>query len=230
MSDNRIKYLYLTIIFQLVIFSVFGQKTKVTQDFRLVTELETVKSFFNKLEFGIGTKCWLEKDASQIGEIDIDADINYKPFSFLSVGLGYRWSNSRNKFDDFIKKHRFSGDIGLTAKIERFKIDYRICVQNIDDNIFQEDVNNPALNVLRNRGQLKYNFRNSKLTPFLSVEHYGRLERNVAYGIKVKSEIGTTYNIKKDHQLKAYYRFDRELINENPYSLYSLGLGYLYEF
>jgi hypothetical protein len=214
----------------MIFIPVSGQKTKVTSDFKIIAEIEAAKSLSDKWELQVGVKSWFEKDASQFGELNIDAGIGYQPIKHISIGAGYRWSKNRNKYDDFITSHRFSGEIDIFEKIERFRFDYRICFQNIDDEILQDNENNPSRNILRNRIQLKYNIRNSKLTPFLLAEHYGRLYSDDDYGIKIKSEIGFSYNLKIQQQLKVYYRIDRELNNKNPFVFYNLGICYLIKF
>jgi hypothetical protein len=228
MSVINMKRLVIIIFIQICLIQVFGQKTKVTRDLRGVTEIEAIKSV-GKFEFIIGAKSWFEKNISQFGEIDLDVGIGYKPFKFLSLDVGYRWSKNRNKYDQFTERHRINGDINFIVKYKRFKIDYRVCYQNIDDNLFQNEMENPSQHIIRNRMQIKYNIRNSKLTPYISIEHYGQLGEKV-YGLKIKPEIGISYPFGKNHELKAYYRIDRELHNELPSTFFSLGLGYLFDF
>jgi len=213
----------------LFVVNTFGQKTKVTSDFRVAGDIEVIKSLCKKWEVGIGTKCWFEKDASQIGEINLDTDIEYKPMKYIALGLGYRWTKNRNKNDVFISRHRISADIDFIKKIERFRINYRIRFQNVDEDFFQEDETNPARYIIRNCLQIKYNIPNFKITPFVSVEHYGQFGEEY-YGIKIKPEIGAAYSFNKNHQISVYYRIDRELHNEYPFTFYSVGLGYLFEF
>jgi hypothetical protein len=230
MGKHLNPFLTSLIILLMILPDSFGQKIKVTSDLRLVTELDVEKSIGKDWKIGVGVKSWLEKDISELGEIDLDATIGYQPFKFISTDVGYRWSKKRNKEDDFIAHNRFNLSLDFIAKIERLKIDYRIGYQNIDDENLWEIENNPAKNILRNRIQIRYNIRKSRFTPFIFTEHYGLLYSGDDYGIKIKLEIGTNYTLKKHHELKIYYRVDKELNNDNPFTFYSLGIGYKFQF
>jgi hypothetical protein len=225
-----IKYLLLVFIVQCKLSESYSQEMKVVRDFRAIGEVEVIKSVYKKWEISLGTKLLLEHNASRFGEFDLDAGISYKLLKFVSLGIGYRWSENRNKFNDFIIKNRLRGDIDLIAKIKRLKADYRISYQNIDDDYFQNNETATSKNILRNRLQLKYNIRKSQIFPFFYVEHYGQLGEKGKYGIKLKSAIGTGYSINKKHEIKTYFRVDRELNKKNPYLYYSVGVGYSYIF
>lgn len=227
MINDLRKYLLLFFILSLMNPKISGQKIKVTRDLRLITEIGAAKNLGNSWEIGIFGKCWLDKNISEFSEIDLEATIGFRPYQFLLAEAGYRWSRSKDNFNNFNTRNRFSGSLDFIARIERYRFDFRTCFQNIDDENQWDDDSRTSKNILRNRLQIKYNIRKSKLTPFLLTEHYGRLYSNDDYGLKIKSEIGTTYRINKHHELKVYYRVDRELNNENPYLLYSLGVSYL---
>jgi hypothetical protein len=227
---KSIKYLVLVLVTQFSLLESYGQKIKVVRDFIIIQEVEAVKSLADKWEFNLGAKLLAEKDASRLGEFDLEAGISFKPIKIISIGLGYRWSESRNKYNDFVIKNRLSGDIEFALKTRRLKTDYRIRYQNIDDDYFQSDVPTKNRNILRNRLQMKYNVRNSRLFPFLSVEYYGQIGEKGKFGIKLKSALGAGYSINKKHSIKAYFKIDRELNAKNPYLFYGLGACYTFNF
>jgi hypothetical protein len=225
-----IKYLLLGFVAQFIISDSYGQKTKTVQDFRIIQEISVIKNFSRKWEVSLGPRLILQHDVTQIGEFDIDAGVNYQVFKYATIGAGYRWSENLNKSDEYIVKHRLRGELDLFAIIIRLKAEYRICYQNIDDDLFLSNDTIISRNVLRNRIQLKYNIRKCPITPFLYVEHFGQINRKDHYGIKFKSSIGLDYSINKRHDLKLYYRVDRELNDKDPYTYYYLGLCYEYNF
>jgi hypothetical protein len=225
-----IKFFLLVFLAQSLFCGLYSQEMKVVQDFRAIGEVEITKSVYKKWEINLGTKLIVEHNVSRFGELDLDAGVSYKLLKFVSLGIGYRWSENRNKFNDFIIKNRLSGEIDFIAKIKRLKADYRICYQNIDDEYFQTNETAINKNILRNRLQFKYNIRKSPISPFLYVEHYGQLGEKGNYGIKLKSALGANYSINKKHELKVYYRIDRELNKNMPYLYYSVGVGYSYSF
>jgi hypothetical protein len=230
MQKNYKKYFFSGILLLMVLLNIYGQKTKVTGDLRLATEVEAEKSFAKNWKIGVGAKTWMEKNISEFGEIDLEGAVDYRPFKFLEAEVGYRWSKNKNKYGNYNTYNRFGGSLDLIKRIEKFRFDYRICYQNIDDENFGNNEDNPSKKILRNRIQVKYNIRKYRLTPFLLAEHYGQLYSNNDYGIKIKAEIGTSFSFNKHHEIEFYFRTDRELNNNYPYLLNSLGLGYRYDF
>jgi hypothetical protein len=208
----------------------YCQKTKVVQDFIFIPETEIVKSISENWEISLGSKIQLEHNSTQIGEFDLEAGTSYKLFKYISLGLNYRYSESRNKDDEFISKNRIRAEIDANTRIRRFKADYRISFQNIDDDYFQTSDTSISRNILRNRIQLKYNIRKSPISAYTYLEHFGQLSDNNKYGIKVKFALGLNYSINRNHNIKIYYRIDKELNNSIPYVYYYLGFCYEYNF
>lgn len=223
----RILFLILLIS---IVNSLSGQEVKVINDFRFDGSLGVTKEFFDVLEVGFESVIKLEKDASQIDEIDFDLDVEYAPFKFLAFGVGYRLAENRKKGGDYETNHRLSVQLELAAELRRFELEYRIRYQNLDDDFILYDETSPPEHILRNRLGIKYDIRNCKLTPFIYYEHYGKLDSSVSYAFRHKYAIGARYSFGKYGKVKVFYRIIKELNNPNPYTVYNLGLGYVYDF
>lgn len=210
--------------------SIISQDIKVISDFRLIGKLGVTKQLFDSWEIGIEGAIKLEEDATRIDEIDLDLDVNYQPHSIIVFGVGYRLVANKKKNGSYKQRQRLYGDVQFNFKLKRFKIEYRIRYQNVDDDFFQYNDTSPAENILRNRLQLKYNIRKSKLTPYCYAELYGELGKEKEFPLKMKFALGGRYSFGKYGKIRAYYRIDRELNNKNPFTFYSIGLGYRYKF
>jgi len=222
-------FLFLFLILFPLSYSV-AQEMKVISDFRIIGELGLEKSLFGNWVVGVETTLKLEKNASRVDELDLDLKLGYSPFKFLSLGAGYRLAFNQKRDSTFEKKYRYFAELEFDQDLKRFKLDYRIRYQNIDDDFFQYEQNQPAKNLLRNRLQCAYNIRKSPIEPFIYIELYGLLKRNEDFATKIKFALGIRYNLKKFGKIKAYYRIDREINSVFPYTFYNIGIGYSYEF
>jgi hypothetical protein len=210
--------------------SASAQEYKVVSDFRLNTEIEIEKSIAERWKLSFETKMKREKDASILDEIDFDLYANFKLFKFLNLGTGYRIALNQKSDKSFALKHRILADINLDERFKRFKIEYRLRYQNIDDDFFLYDEGKAPANILRNRVLCRYDIRKSKLTPYFFSELYGRLESYYPFALKLKTGAGIRYNLKQFGLIKLYYRIDREIGTHVPYTYYTLGVGYSYDF
>jgi len=210
--------------------SLFSQDTKVVRDFRFIGKLGITKELFNSWEIGIGSALKLEKDASRIDEIDLDVEVYYQPHPILVLGVGYRYAFNQKKDSTYEQKQRLFGEAELNFKWERFKFEYRLRYQNVDDDFFQYVETAPADHILRNRFKVDYNIPKTKLTPYFYSELYGNLEKGTKFAIKMKFALGLKYSFGKYGNVKLYYRIDRQLNDPYPFIYYSLGIGYNYKF
>jgi len=224
----RILIAILTLIFSAN--SLLSQDTKVIRDFRFIGKLGITKELFNSWEIGVGSAIKLEKDVSRIDEIDFDIDVHYQPHSIVVLGVGYRYAFNQKKDSTYEQQQRLYGEAELNFKLERFKLEYRIRYQNIDDDFFQYVETAPAEKILRNRIQIKYNIPKSKLTPYFYAELYGNLEKGTEFAMKMKYALGASYSFGKYGKVKLYYRIDRQLNDQYPFLYHSLGIGYKYKF
>lgn len=210
--------------------SILGQDLKVIRDFRFDGSAGVSKEFFNALEIGFESIIKLEKDASVIDEIDFDFDIKYKPVNFLTLGVGYRFAENRKKNGKLETNQRLSVEAEFGIKADRFKFEYRIRYQNIDDDFILYDAISPPEHILRNKIEIKYNINNCKLSPFIYYEIYGKLYSEEKFVFRHKYAVGGRYSLGKFGKIKVFYRIIQELNNTNPYTFFNLGLGYMFDF
>jgi len=230
MTGSSMKYFHFMILLVTPISLTFGQEMKVVSDLRFNTEIGIEKELFRNWKLGAETQLKMEKDVSRIDEIDLDLNLEYSPFGFLSFGAGYRMAFNQKRDSTFETKHRFCADVGFRKELYRFKMDYRVRYQNVDDDFFQYDRQQPSRNILRNRIQIGYNIPNFPLDPFAYAELYGLLDRYEEFATKIKCAAGARYNLDKFGKIQAYYRIDRELNSLYPFTYYTIGIGYVFEF
>jgi len=212
------------------VFNISAQEIKIIRDFRFNGEVNIEKKICRNLKAGFETTIKLEKNASHTEEIDLDAYLDYKLFSCVTFGVGYRLAFNRDKDDIFNRKHRYSAECTLSEGIKRFEFSYRLRYQNIDDDFFQPDEQKPSKNILRNRAGVNYNIRKFPADPYASLEFYSLLGSNEDIFSKLKITIGTRCDLGKFGDLKIFYRIDRELSIFYPYTYFNIGAGYYFKF
>ena len=84
--------------------------------------------------------------------------------------------------------------------------------------------------ILPQMTQISHITTNNKIKPFISAEIYGLLNNPFSFFTKTKYVLGLRYPIGKYGRIKSFYRIDRELNNNNPYTYYNLGIEYRYDF
>lgn len=207
-----------------------AQELKVIRDFRLFAELRAEKTLFNNWKIALGPTLKLEKDASRIDEFDLDLDVIYELNKIIGIGTGYRFTWHHKSDGTYIPKHRLYCELLFNQKISRFKLDYRVRFQNVDDDYFQAEQFMETRNILRNRLQLKYDFPGIKLSPYIGTELYGIFSQDKEFAFKMKYTLGVKYYFEKWGQIKILYRIDRELNDPDPYTYFHIGIGYSYDF
>ena len=222
-------YIFLIVLLFPLNYSV-AQEMKVIRDLRFKGEIGVEKTFFKNWKIGVETTLKLEKNASRIDEIDFDISTDYSPINFLSFGLGYRLAYNQKSDSTYEKKYRYYAQAEFDQNIKRFKLEYRFRYQNIDDDFFQYEKDYPSKSILRNRLQLAYNIPKLPVEPFTYAELYGLLKKNEDFASKIKLALGIRYNLKKYGKVKAYYRIDIELNSLYPYTFYTIGLNYTFDF
>lgn len=219
-----------TIAFLLCLFNIRAQEVKVVSDFRLHGEVCVEKELGQYFKTGIESAIKLERDASVLEEISLDAFIDYKPARFINLGIGYRLAFNRNKNDIFKRKHRYSAQCILRKEVLRTEITYRVRYQNIDDDFFQPVEEDPPENILRNRLGVSYNIRKFPLDPYSGFEIYSVFGPNQDLFTKFKITTGLKYDLAGFGDIKIFYRIDREISSFHPFTYHNLGAGYCFKF
>lgn len=203
---------------------------KVVNDFRMRNEIGVEKALFEKWEMQFETVFKLENDVSRLDEIDFDLAMSYDIVSFITLGLGYRLELNKDNDNIYQQRNRLHGDMRITMQRRLFELQWRFRYQTLDDEDLAYLTTHRAENIIRNRLEVEYNISGSELAPFISAEHYGTLNDNREFGIKMRYMAGLAHGIGNHHDIELYYRINRELNHHLPYTYHYLGVGYEFSF
>lgn len=223
------RYLFLLQLLFFIPSILLSQNVKVINDLRSRTSLGITKELFNKLETFGEIEIGFEENIRELGKLHAEAGIAYSPFKILDIGAKYRFTKNRKNYSD---EYKYTQLIALSAeakyKIDRLKLYYRLQYQTIDDDAISFQQDNTNRNIFKNRLKLKYNLKKTKLNPFISSEIYAAVGINGMDATKLKTLAGFEYAFTKHHEIKLYYRNDKELTNYIPYTYHTLGFSYTY--
>ena len=228
MKKNRI--IIAIIILTSGFLSVNAQESIVSSDLEQWTSLGVSKKLNDKWEISLDQEFRFKNDMSQFDIYLADLGIDYKINKHFSVGANYRFYQNKDSENNFATQHRLSGDLKYKQKINRFKLTYRIRIQNKDEEFFLNESDQNIYN-LRNKFSVDYNIRNFKLDPFFDIELYRQIEDvNTTELSKLRSTLGFEYSLKKFGDLQLFYRIDNELNQTYNKDTYIVGVGYKFSF
>jgi hypothetical protein len=224
---NRLSGILLGSFFILV--SLEAQETKIVRDLRGIIEIGARKKILHNWSFEVESGLKMEKNISLIDEFNFDANLSYSPLKYLTSGIGYRITADRNNDKVYEAKHRYHMELGAKGDIERFIFEYRLRYQNMDDNMFYNEIQNENKNILRNRFLISFDIRQSKIIPYVFIELFTWLASDNPLFYSSRTTTGFRYPIGDNGIFRLYFRFDHEMNSDLPYNLYNLGLGYTFK-
>ena len=158
---------------------------------------------------------------------------NYKPIKSLNLGFEYRYmfvNDDQGGVHEVEQHQRFAFKLSHRFKINRLTIKNRIQWQNRierlpDTHIILSD----QRKYLRLKSSFGYNIPKWKFDPKASAELFIARPKDVErQQNKYRFSLGTEYKIKKGHQIRASYIFEREIISWNPDIEHIISLKYVY--
>ena len=219
----------------------------------LVASIEASHKFSKKLSAGLETEFRSRNNFRTADRVSIGGDVSYKVLPWLKASVGYTLliDNNREKLtyqDDGVSynnwrpsywglRHRFNVSLTGSYKIRRVELSLRERWQytyrpskvtdnfDFDEGEWEDDeVKGKGKNVLRSRLQAEWDIPKCKFDPFASVEFHTTRDLE-----KTRFIIGTSYSMKKKHNVKLYYRYQVSGSSDEP-NIHMLGLGYTYKF
>ena len=188
--------------------------------------------------------------------VSLGASISYKVLSWLKASGGYNLLIDNNHEDITYQddgvtynnwrpsywglRHRFNVSLTASHKVRRVEVSLRERWQytyrpskTIDNFDFDEaewedhEVRGKGKNLLRSRLQLEWDIPKCRFDPFASVEFHTTRQLD-----KTRFVVGVDHTIKKTHNFKLYYRYQRVNSNgsDDEPNIHMLGLGYTYKF
>lgn len=183
------------------------------------------------------TKAWrislqheyrFKDDASVLDQNFTELEIKRKLPKGFSLAGGARFirhNDTEGGQQGIENRFRWNADIGYKTKFNRLALTSRLRYQSRTELDEEDDTRTVA----RLKLGADYNIKNWKLDPQFSIEAFNNL---VEEGVlsRVRLTFGTTYRLKKIGDFTAFYRFEQDIAEVNPFSAYIIGVRYAYNF
>jgi len=189
------------LLFSLLLSTAKAQE--VDNEFQLRTEFKATYKPTKKLKISLNPELRFDETFT-VDKYHIEGIASYKVFKFLSVDAGYRFIG--NPRDGKTTQYFNSYLLGFSAKksFDRFQSSIRVRYTNYaDDEITDKKF-------LRYKGELEYNIKGCKITPFVAVEAFQQLSDNALY--KMRYVAGAEYKIVKNNYIGINYKLDYYLL------------------
>ena len=230
MISNRIRTTIILIC--VLVISAYAQEedTKVVKDLELWTSAGISKKLNKQWKLSYEQEVRFLNDMSDFNTWFSDLGVDYKLNKHIRFGTNYRFYQIREDNNQFESRHRFSADFKYKHKIERFELEYRLRVQNKDEDFMGNETGDNVFNV-RNRVSVAYDIKNFKAQPFFDVELYRRIyDMQSGKFSKLRWTLGVEFPVYKKSDVKLFYRLDNELNKTYAKDTYIIGVGYSFSF
>ncbi|MDA3890032.1 MAG: DUF2490 domain-containing protein [Salinivirgaceae bacterium] len=145
-------------------------------------------------------------------ELFLETGLEFKANKFLFFSSKYRFASQTVGNSELELGHRIAFDVKGKLDINRFDMKLRTRFTNYSDFDSDNFISNPYI---RYKLSVKYNIKNSKITPFTAMEIYHELDDNefnkfrysagAVYKISKRSRISLEYNL-LEHIKKSYFK------------------------
>ena len=200
---------------------IYAQDSLVTSDFETWTGINIEKTLFDKkLDLSLTQEFRFNDNSSHLDNFFTELGGRYEIIEDLKIGVGYRFiRNKRNTGDR--NENRWNADLSYKHQLDRFTLSYRFMYTNYNVIGITQDEGDYPTHKYRLRLKAKYNIKNWKLDPYISVEGFLSqeaedynfietiTETRQAFGFeKMRYTIGTSYKLAKFFEIGAFYRIE----------------------
>ena len=165
-----------------------------------------------RLELEITNDLRFKDQSSSLSESITEVGLAYRVNDHLITAIDHRISMQSNRYGERIGlSGTWQADTGSLDHRYRFKVQ-------------REWREGRSIEIrLRHRYQLQYDW-NWRLAPYLAIELFTQLENGRTSVLKTRSTTGMRLKLTKDHSLKIFYRFQKEVNVDDPAKANILGL------
>ncbi len=182
-------------------------------DFQSWNSIVLRKKVFKKTTLSVKTALRLRENASLYSKQFTDVKLRRKYNKRIAYALGYRYANIWANSETIIQKNRFYADINYKNKLsKRFSYSIRNRGQ------YTGNIQGYKM-VFRQKFELGYNIRKTKLSPMFATEYFLSLEDGIN---KLRSTLGLSYPFSKQLDFELAYQTQQEFYVNNPVTLYIL--------
>lgn len=173
----------------------------------------------------------LRENALTFDQIQMQSAVDYNPWPFLKIELGYRFFAVYDPELNFNFRQRIHTDLQLRQDILRFRLKYRTRLQyGFDDFRSAEGFANNAL-IQRHLYGLEYDIFRSRFKPYMAFEFYHHLnKKGGSRVIRIRYNIGTEVMLSYHSTMDIRYIIKREINRPDPAEEYILCISYRYRF
>lgn len=179
---------------------------KLTKDFRV--------KFSPEFRFGKGFS---------LDEFLAETSLEYEPITYFSIKGKYRFETNPRENKETEYFHKYALDLNGKYTLHRFKFQLRTRYTNYSEFDTDYGLLNPYL---RYRIKTKYNIKNCKLSPYVSLEYFYQLADREFN--KVRYTLGFDYKLKKNHYLSLAYHYQDYL--KKDYARNVMAIQYKFKF
>ncbi len=210
-----------------------GQDGEGQNDFQAWFKTGVRYKIDSKWQMGFETQLRLKENAATVdeyfGQLEIEREL-LKNFD-MTLGLRYvRNNDTKGKIQGFENHFRWNLDFSYKYKSGRFNFKHRLRYQNKNELQKSTEEGDFAVQNIRFKSSVGYNFKKWKLDPKFDLELFNRFQKEEEGGLnKLRLTLRTSYKLKKGAgEIDFFYRFEKELNEDFPDKDHILGLGYTY--
>ena len=196
-----------------------------TEDFGLWTGIEVEKKISKRFDWSIELANRMQDNLNQRDKTYIGTEISYSKKIF-STSFLYRLSNEKKKKYE-PTSHRFTWEIEVAPKIDRFKLSYRGRLQTQYTGINSSEDGHIPESFFRNRLKLDYNIKGLPFKPSVSYELFYRINQYTTRQIeKNRYIVGLDYKINKSNSVGLSFLINETVNVVEPVKRYIMGIDY----
>ena len=197
--------LLLVISFLLVSFNLLADDVFV-QDFRTRASLSLNYKPIKEITLNWTEEARFKNNSSKFDRLYSGLGITYNAHKYFSMGAIYEFQVLQKAKDHFQLRHRAKFFVQPSVSFGRFTLSLREMGQMTYSSAIEWE--------LRSRLKLNYSFMDKHLKPYVSVEMYNPLKKNVNqynWVSKVAYRAGLEWKIDSINGLEFYYMFEHEV-------------------
>ncbi|WP_372755558.1 DUF2490 domain-containing protein [Labilibaculum sp.] len=184
----------------------------VENDFESRTAFELNSKVAKNLKVSISPEFRFDENFS-LDKYLLEGKASYEIIDHLSLGAGYRFYANKRDTKSTEYDNRFLLSVKYKNSIQRFEPSIKMSYTNDSDD-------DSSSNLLRYKGEVKYNIRKCKITPWIGAEAFHAVDDGDIS--KMRYFLGMDYKICKNNYIETSYKFDyfmNELKNKHIISI-----------
>ena len=179
----------------------------------------------------------LKENATTTDTYFTELMLEYELFRDFEIGLGFRHitkNDNQGKKQGYENHFRYNIDLSYKYDFNRITVSHRIRYQNKNQLGVNEVEGDLVLQGVRIKSGLKYDIKNTPLTPSFSLEIFNRFTKNDRFRIrnyktsKYRLTYGLSYKWEKIGKFRVFYRQENNIIQTLPKNIGIVGLNYVY--